>query len=77
MRYPFRQLLRGDTWDLSWKDCKAELQKIGIFSMSEKFHFNRLQPYVPDAIGAISFSKEWAKAARKATDADKAPQAPA
>lgn len=58
----------GDKWDLSWTEYKKEREKDGGYSWAEKDYFKEVMPLIRDAIGAISFSRSWADAARKATN---------
>lgn len=56
----------GDQWPLEWSEYKRERLVDGDFSdWEEKQSFEKVMPLIPDAIGAIAFSPEWAKAARK------------
>ncbi len=57
----------GDEWQLSWEDYERERKKDGGYSWMEKGYFEQVMPMIPDAIGAISFSKSWAEAAREAS----------
>ena len=56
----------GDKWKLTWSQYKEERQKDGHFSEREKEYFDKVLPLIKDASGAISFSKSWLEAARKA-----------
>jgi len=58
----------GDTWSpLNWKTYKAEREKDegeGCTEGQEKNYFDDVVKLIPDALGAISFSPIWARAAR-------------
>jgi hypothetical protein len=56
----------GDEWSLTWQQYEQEREKDGGQGCArmEQLTFNRVMPLIPDAIGAISFSPTWARAAR-------------
>ena len=58
---------RGNLWPLSWMEYKAEREKDGGEGCAEyeKSYFTNVIKLIPDAIGAISFSPVWARAARE------------
>ena len=59
----------GNQWSLTWSDYKREREKDGGRGCcgGEKLLFDDVIHKIPDAIGAISFSPTWAKAARAAS----------
>lgn len=57
----------GDNWKLTWEEYERERLKDSGFNWMEKAYFEEVMPLIPDAIGAISFSKSWAEDARKAS----------
>lgn len=58
----------GDNWPLSFDQYRTEREKDGGHGCAnyEKQSFDEIIAMIPDALGAISFSKTWAKAARTA-----------
>jgi hypothetical protein len=56
----------GNKWELTWDEYKTERLKDGTFSYCEQPYFEDVIKVIPDAIGAISFSQDWANAAREA-----------
>jgi len=56
----------GDKWPLTWAEYELERSKDGGPDWAERGYFDEVMPLIQDAIGAISFSTTWAKAARRA-----------
>lgn len=56
----------GDKWELTWEEYERERKADGGRPNGEKGYFDNVIHLIPDAIGAISFSRVWADAARNA-----------
>lgn len=61
------RVARGDKWPLSYVQYREARLGAGVNPQGSEAEFNHVIRLIPDAIGAIRFCDDWAKAARKAT----------
>jgi hypothetical protein len=56
----------GDKWELTWEEYERERKADKGRPEGEKYLFDEVYPLISDVIGAVSFSPDWAAAAREA-----------